>query len=659
FVRDDNKLKNPYSVFVSGSYAYVASSDANSLTVVDVSNPASPVIKGSVQDDKKLRGPYSVFVSGNYGYVTSYGFNRLTVVDVSNPASPVIKGFVRDDNKLKNPYSVFVSGNYAYVASYNANSLTVVDVFDPASPVIKGSVTDAKLDGARSVFVSGSYAYVASSDANSLTVVDVSNPASPALIVGGSGGSVQDATMLGGVDSVFVSGSHAYVTSYGGNRLTVVDVSKPDSPNIVNSLQDATMLNGARSVFVSGNYAYVASYLANSLVVVDVSDPAQPSPVYASKRACGELAAGQTCQKSWTIVGTGAEGDSKQFYAKADSAAPYSLSSETPNHKKAFIAKKIVGSITDAKLDDASSVFVSGSHAYVTAQSDKRLTVVDVSNPASPGIIGDVQVSHDARSVQVSGDYAYVAAGRIGWLSVVDVSKPAGPVTKSSFRYTQLGGFTFSVFVSGSHAYATGTFTFIVVDANPGSLRKVYDSGLKRDFAGASSIYVSGDYAYVTSDYDDGLLVVDVSTPSSPAPVTSVQDGTKLLDPSSVFVKDSFAYITAPGSNRFTVVDVSTPSDPKLIVGGTGGSVEDATLLGGTSSVYVSGDYAYVTSYAANSLAIVDVSTPASPKIVGSIQDAAKLSSASSVFVVGDYAFVQSSYGYVLTIVDWGCVLYC
>ena len=36
------------NVAVSGSYAYVAGRFSYSLTVVDISNPASPVIRGSV-----------------------------------------------------------------------------------------------------------------------------------------------------------------------------------------------------------------------------------------------------------------------------------------------------------------------------------------------------------------------------------------------------------------------------------------------------------------------------------------------------------------------------------------------------------------------------------------------------------------------------------
>ena len=41
---------------MSGSYAYVAAQLSDSLVVVDVSNPASPVIRGSVVSSSLLNG---------------------------------------------------------------------------------------------------------------------------------------------------------------------------------------------------------------------------------------------------------------------------------------------------------------------------------------------------------------------------------------------------------------------------------------------------------------------------------------------------------------------------------------------------------------------------------------------------------------------------
>ena len=46
----------PVAVAVSGSYAYVAAISSDSLVVIDISNPASPVIRGSVVSSSLMDG---------------------------------------------------------------------------------------------------------------------------------------------------------------------------------------------------------------------------------------------------------------------------------------------------------------------------------------------------------------------------------------------------------------------------------------------------------------------------------------------------------------------------------------------------------------------------------------------------------------------------
>jgi hypothetical protein len=68
----------------------VTAQTVNRLTVVDVSNPASPTVAGSVNDNVNLNAPFSVAIAGRYAYVAASGTNRLTIVDVSTPTAPVV-----------------------------------------------------------------------------------------------------------------------------------------------------------------------------------------------------------------------------------------------------------------------------------------------------------------------------------------------------------------------------------------------------------------------------------------------------------------------------------------------------------------------------------------------------------------------------------------
>jgi len=273
-VQDATRLDEAYDVYVQGKYAYVTTDSSSRLTVVDISNPSSPTVTGSVYDANLAR-PWSLSVAGKYAYVTAYFDDRLTVVDVSNPASPTVAGSIQDATNLNFPRAVYASGKYAYVAAYGANRLTIVDVSNPASPSVTGSVQDTNLSSPGSIYVLGRYAYVGALGNNRLTIVDVSNPASPSVA-----GSIQDNTNLNRPYGVYASGKYVYVAADTANRLTVVDVSNPASPTVAGSVQDNTNLNDPSAIYVSGKYAYVAAGWAgvqNRLTVVDISNPSSPT----------------------------------------------------------------------------------------------------------------------------------------------------------------------------------------------------------------------------------------------------------------------------------------------------------------------------------------------------------------------------------------------
>ena len=267
-------LLNPQSVFVAGNYAYVASYDSNALEIVDVTDPAAPVHTGSISDGGGsgapfLNKPYSVYVAGNYAYVASYGSNELEIVDVTNRANPVHKGYIF----ISAPRSVYVSGTYAYVASAGSDALVIVNVTNPADPNIAGSISNgggALLNDPYSVYISGNNAYVASYSSNALEIVDVTNPAAPV-----HKGSISNPPLTANPQSVYVSGNYAYLAS-SSNTLVIVDVTNPAVPIQKGYIQDggsvAPFLDNPSSVYVSGNYIYVASFGSNSnaLEIVDI-----------------------------------------------------------------------------------------------------------------------------------------------------------------------------------------------------------------------------------------------------------------------------------------------------------------------------------------------------------------------------------------------------
>ena len=326
-------LNRPNSVFISGDYAYITSGLSNALEVVDISNPAYPLHKGSIShgtDGAMLFAPSSVFVSGNYAYVTSSLGNALEIIDVSDPANPKHKNTLYNGEngiQIAGALSVIVSGNYAYVVARRSQAIEILDITDPINPIHASSKSFGSLVGPSSVFISGNYLYVTifiiGQVGGSLQILDISNPVQPVFVGGIDHGT--DGAIINLPDSIFVSGNYAYITSVQGHSLEVVDISNPSLPihagKIIDGEGGAELLS-PRQVYVSGNYAYVATFVGNAIEIIDISNPANPT--HAGK-----------------------------FHYEGELSYPNSVS-------------------------------VSGDYAYVTLNLENAFDILDVSDPANP-----------------------------------------------------------------------------------------------------------------------------------------------------------------------------------------------------------------------------------------------------------------------------------
>ncbi len=107
---DDFFHDNNYSIALAGNYAYAANGWAG-LRAIDITNPESPVVVGSVDTRGSAR---AVTVAGNHLYVAEED-EGLEIMDITNPGHPHVAGSVETPGEA---YSVAVAGNYAYVADY-------------------------------------------------------------------------------------------------------------------------------------------------------------------------------------------------------------------------------------------------------------------------------------------------------------------------------------------------------------------------------------------------------------------------------------------------------------------------------------------------------------------------------------------------------------
>ncbi|MBI4991697.1 MAG: hypothetical protein HZB99_00575 [Candidatus Harrisonbacteria bacterium] len=246
-----NAPGNTRGIYVSGKYAFLASSG---LRIIDVSNPANPTQVSSVETD----GSKGVFVAGKYAYVGT-AENGLAIIDISNINNPTIVGTY---NSPGDGRQVYVSGKYAYLADAGSG-LQIIDISNPTLPTIAGNYNTP--GDARGVYVTENYAYVTDGSAG-LQIINIANPSVPSL--------TGIFNTPGSAEKVYVSGNYAYIAD-GSAGLQIINVSNPASPVLTGSYDTS---GSAGDIKVSGKYAYIADG-SNVLQIVDVSNPANPKPV--------------------------------------------------------------------------------------------------------------------------------------------------------------------------------------------------------------------------------------------------------------------------------------------------------------------------------------------------------------------------------------------
>jgi fibronectin-binding autotransporter adhesin len=256
---------------------------------------------------------------------------------------------------------------------------------------------------------------------------------------------------------------------------------------------------------------------------------------------------------------------------------------------------------------------VSGKYVYAAEYSANKLQIIDVSNPNAPAIVGTVTTTATASAVTVSGHDAYVATN--SGVDVIDISNPTAPVKIANISTGGLAAY--SVFASGRYVYATtannATNAFMkVIDTTTNTAVGSFNlsggaSGnviCSLDY-GPRSVYVQGRYAFVANCGNTAIDVFDVSNPaaSGVAPTKTLSTGGS-AGPMSLAVQGRYLYasLSTSGGAPSTIAtyDISTISTMSQV----GSSLGTDT---GGYSLAIQGRYLYLANFTANDFQIFDM----------------------------------------------------
>ncbi len=281
----------------------------------------------------------------------------------------------------------------------------------------------------------------------------------------------QDIIATGIANNVFVDGSYAYVGS--SNGYFIIDISVPDSLSQTGNYTDAVEVDWIYGSYIEGNLAYIAN--GNyGLLVLDITDKA--NPIKHSEYDLPSVSSDIKVHNNHAFIPVYSGG--LRVINVSDASNPYDEGGYIPT------------------TSDAYGVAISGNYLYI-AVSHAGLDVYDISTPASPEFISNVDLDGYANKVEVSGNYAYVVCD-LGGLQIVDVSDPTNMTRVAhldgNIRYR-------GVDVEGSYVYVTG-YSFDT------KIMRIYDisdpenpiaSGFYNLANSGYDVFVSGDYAFVAA----------------------------------------------------------------------------------------------------------------------------------------------------------------
>lgn len=412
----------------------------------------------------------------------------------------------------------------------------------------------------------------------------------------------------GGCRDVLADGSIVYV-GYGA-YVQIMDFTDPVNPVLIGSI---TLPSEVRGLALDHETLYVADN-RGSLRVVDVADPSTPTEIGALE----------------DIEAFDVEIEGHYAYVSGANDGMFILDITHPS------SPSLTG-VFDVS-NQTQSVAIQEPYAFVCM--GKTLRVVDISSPAEPAEIANMDFADYLKEITISGNEAYVAAGSDG-LRIIDISNPADPVeTGLCLKNKKVEAVQVVNGIAYIAAYQTGLYIYDVsTPSNPAALDSLknmkymhrmsihdgllYGARLSNGLsvfdissdAAPAEIYnfrtgaywngldVQGHYAYLCGGED--IRIIDCTDLANPFSVSQL-DATN-QDSENLVIRDENAYAASSGMG-VQIIDISSPENPLIL--------SHANHFTWSRDIELSGDYAYIAD-SEGGLGIVDISNPEVPTEVG------------------------------------------
>jgi len=337
-----------------------------------------------------------------------------------------------------------------------------------------------------------------------------------------------------------------------------------------------------------------------------------------------------------------------------------------------------VSSITDGigGFDGAASITTvtigTDTYALVASGIDNSVLIINITIPASPTVVSTVtdgiggfdmlKGAHSITTVTIDTQtYALVASFYDDSVLIINITDPYSPQLVSTV-IDDVGGFDMLEGAVSITTVTIGIQTYaLVVSSNDDSVQiinitdpysptvvsSITDGGTDSNgkifdvLKGAHSITTvtidTQTYALVAASHDNGVQIINITTPAFPTVVFSITDGDtdsngKTFDmlegvasiTTVTIGNDTYALVASSIDDSVLIINITDPYSPQLVstviddVGGFDmleGAHSITTVTIGTDT------YALVAAYDDDGVQIINITIPASPTVVSSITD--------------------------------------
>jgi hypothetical protein len=381
-----------------------------------------------------------------------------------------------------------------------------------------------------------------------------------------------------------VGGIHSAIETVGdlvylgeGPHLVVLDVSNPDSPQVLNRVRFDGVISDMERV---GSTLALASE-GVGVMELDISDPQNPTLIDTFPTE-GLVAAALAVSGEWAFVAGGFSDTAGQDFQVVN------------------LTTSVV--ITREVTADVCGIDVQGDFAYLGDTAD-GVVIFDVSDPSNPQQRGSYQTPGGplfrAWDVLASGELVYVADDMAG-LVVVDVSDPDDP---SHVRTLPFDDTAHSLTPMGTRLLLGTLKGMRLIDVSTPD--QPQELGHWLPLRGSTDVVSVGDLALLAETHW-GMQVVDISDEASPEARGAYEMPGMIND---LCVGASTAHLGTWWGGLW-VFDISNPTDPSPMA--------HHPTMGMDLRLQREGDLLFAIDR--SDLLIFDISDPASPELLGSTE---------------------------------------